>query len=85
MGQCQVGDESKQEDVSKQNMTDVEKEMIVTACRQFEELLLIVPILTVCELRETKLRENLFRAFQSKSKLSIVVSSQALYSNMDYY
>lgn len=71
-------------DVSKQNMTDVEKEMIVTACRQFEELLLISPILTACELRETKLREKSFQAFQSKGKLWIVVSLQALYSNMDY-
>ncbi len=62
-------------DVSKQNMTDQEIESIATVCRQFEDLQLDIPILSVYERRETKVRENLMYALRGKSKTAVLVSS----------
>lgn len=60
-------------DVSKQNMTDDEMETIATACRQFKDLQLTIPLLSVHERRETKIREGLLRAWRPKSKPAIMV------------
>lgn len=56
-------------------MTDQEMESIATVCRQFEDLQLDVPILSVYEMRETKVRESLLYALRGKSKPAVLVSS----------
>jgi hypothetical protein len=61
-------------DISKQNMTDNEMESIVTTCRQFDNLRLTIPILSVYEGRETRVRESLLSAFRGKAKTSVLVS-----------
>ena len=67
-------------DVSKQNMTDNEMESIATACRQFEDLQLTIPVLSIYENRETKVRENLLYALRPKSKPTVMVSSSRMSS-----
>lgn len=62
-------------DISKQNMTDSEMESITTTCRQFDDLRLTIPILSVYEARETKVHENLLAAFRGKAKALVLVST----------
>ncbi|KAK3941871.1 hypothetical protein QBC46DRAFT_285358, partial [Diplogelasinospora grovesii] len=57
-------------DISVDNMTDYEMECIMSTCRQFEDLHLTFPILSVHERRETKFRENIFRPRRLRSKKS---------------
>ncbi|KAL8831927.1 MAG: hypothetical protein Q9170_005089 [Blastenia crenularia] len=65
-------------DVSKQNMTEDEMEVIAATCRQFKELQLTIPILSVFEKRETRIRENLLAALRPKKKPATLLASRAM-------
>ena len=64
---------SNRKDVSKQNMENPEMDRIITTCRQFEDLRLTVPILSVYERRGTKFKDHLFQVFRRKKDATEVV------------
>ncbi|KAK7912199.1 tetratricopeptide repeat domain-containing protein [Apiospora marii] len=55
-------------DINKQNMIDIEMERLITTCRQFEDLQLTVPILSVYEARATRFRYTMIHALRQGSK-----------------
>ncbi|KAL9028780.1 MAG: hypothetical protein Q9196_002903 [Gyalolechia fulgens] len=59
-------------------MTEDEMETIAITCRQFKDLQLTVPILSVYEGRETKIRENLLSALRAKKKPTALLASRAM-------
>lgn len=63
-------------EISRDNMSDVEMEAIISACRSFAGLQLNIPILSVFETRETKFRDNFFTAFRRKNNQATVVGLQ---------
>lgn len=60
-------------DISKENMTEDDKNNIISVGQRFDELRLGIPILSVYEAVETKLRENILHAFRPRNKSSVVV------------
>ncbi|KAL9097860.1 MAG: hypothetical protein Q9165_000186 [Trypethelium subeluteriae] len=65
-------------DISKQNLTEEEKNSLITICKRFQELQLPIPILSVFEGKESKIRENPFLAFRASSKSSLTLVTEAL-------
>lgn len=60
-------------DISKHNMTESEMELVISACQQFDNLHLPIPLMSVYELRETKVRESLFNPLRRKRNYMEVV------------
>jgi hypothetical protein len=60
-------------DISKDNMNDAELETIAFVCKHFEDLSLNAAILSVCEGKETTIRDGIFSSFRSTSKNAITV------------
>ena len=65
-------------DVSKQNMTEYEMESVLSACRQFEELQLNFPILSVYETQDTKFKETIFQTVRQKDDSTKVVRGSSM-------
>ncbi|KAF2810563.1 uncharacterized protein BDZ99DRAFT_386857, partial [Mytilinidion resinicola] len=65
-------------DIAKENMTQDEIASIATVCRRFAALPLNIPILSVYEDKESKVRENLLQAWRSSSKTSIRLVPESL-------
>ncbi|KAF2238369.1 nb-arc and tpr domain-containing protein [Viridothelium virens] len=65
-------------DISKQNLTEEDRDSLITVCKRFQELQLNIPILSVFEGRESKIRENPFLAFRASSKSSLTLVTEAI-------
>lgn len=61
-----------EKDISKQNMSDPEKDLIMSTCRSFGDLRLDIPILTVFESMESKFRDKIFTIRMKGSSHPIV-------------
>lgn len=59
-------------DISKQSQFDADINMLMKVCRHFEQLNLQIPVLSVCEAKQTKVREGLLQSIRNGNKNQIV-------------
>lgn len=68
---------SNRKDIPKQNLAKEDIISFASACQRFDEIDLQIPILSIYEAFETRLRENILLNFRPGNNSSVLVSSAA--------
>jgi len=59
-------------DISKQSQTDADINMLVEVCQNFERMNLQIPVLSVFEAKQTRVRDGLLQTIRNSNKSQIV-------------